>query len=82
MSDKSNGHIWLIAIVIFALVTCLQLISGNSTSDSSPPAREDSAERRYVEGKFRREGYSAKDSATAADAVLRFHRAQEARKNR
>jgi len=58
--------------------------SGNSTSSSSSyaPSSSSSAERRYVEQRFKQEGYSSKDAATAADAILKFQRAQEAQRSR
>lgn len=73
-----------LAWVLIAAVICAVIgnLFGNNAGTMSAPAASSSAERRYVEQRFRQEGYSAKDSATAADAVLKFHRAQEARKNR
>lgn len=87
MSNNQNGSIWTLAIAIVVVVAILQALFGDSSSSSTTssyttPARDDSFERRYVEGRFRQEGYSAKDSATAADAILKFQRAQDARKNR
>jgi hypothetical protein len=39
-----------------------------------------SAEHRYVKEWFKREGYSDAESKQAADAVLKFHNAQKARR--
>lgn len=74
-------------IVGIAVVFVLQLL-GSSGCDTGPsgtydvPRSPSDPARRYVEGRFRQEGYSAQDSATAAEAVLKFQRAQDARRNR
>lgn len=86
MSNKEHGSmVVFITLVVFGLAFLVQALSGGSSSSSSSPApstsRDDSFERRYVEQRFKQEGYSSQDAATAADAILKFQRAQEARRN-
>ena len=85
MSNKEQGSMVLfVALVVFGLAFLMQALSGGGSSSSSTPApstsRNNSFERRYVEQRFKQEGYSSQDAATAADAILKFQRAQEARK--
>jgi hypothetical protein len=82
-AQSGLGTGMLVAIIVgFALL--LQLLTGgasNSTSSYTPP-RDNSFERRYVEERFKQEGYNSADSAQAADAILKFQRAQEAQRSR
>ena len=87
MSSNQNGSIWPIVVAIFVVVAILQTIFGDASSSSStssytPPSSDNSFERRYVEQRFKQEGYSNKEASQAADAILRFQQAQEARRNR
>lgn len=83
MSNSSNTGFW--PIVLFVVVGALvaQLFSGGSSSSttttSTPSVNTGSVEYRYAKERFKQEGYSDADSATAADAVIRFHEAQKAR---
>jgi hypothetical protein len=57
---------------------------GGSSSSSSKSTfhvdeGSDTFERRYVKERFKQEGYNSSDAAKAADAVIRFHNAQQAR---
>lgn len=81
-NEPVNWPQLLIVCFVFSLV--LQAMSGGCDSGSSgaPQPNGDASARRYVEGRFRQEGYSAQDSAVAAEAVLKFQRAQDARRNR
>lgn len=83
----SNNNISPLGWAVLIAVVCAfigQLLSGNNTATTTttytPSAPSSSAEQRYVEQRFRQEGFSASESATAAEAVLKFQRAQEARK--
>ncbi len=84
MNNNSNdkglgfGMILFIGVIIVTLLSAM--FNGNSnTTTSTYTAPASGAERRYVEGRFRSEGFSEKDSKTAADAVLKFHEAQKKR---
>jgi hypothetical protein len=39
-----------------------------------------SFEHRYVQERFKQEGYSQSEARQAADAIIKFHQAQEARR--
>lgn len=87
MSQAQNGSgIGMLIAIIIGIALLLQLAGGGSSSrvsaPSSVPARDNSFERRYVEERFKQEGYSSAESAQAADAILKFQRAQDARRNR
>lgn len=78
----SNGPIWLICGIIMFLALLSNLFSKNGPS-SAPQSYEpdrSSFEYRYAKERFKQEGYSINEAAQAADAVLKFHRAQQARK--
>lgn len=83
MSSAGQGTSWgviFVALFIFALL--LQLVKGVATSDTQVPIVPDrsSLEHRYVQERFRQEGYNRSDSQQAADAIIKFQRAQEARR--
>lgn len=89
MSNNTNQNAtWtLIVFGVLGIGLLMQMLSGGSSSTTtpsySPPSSSgDAGARRYVEQRFRQEGYSSQDSATAADAILKFQRAQDARRNR
>jgi len=76
--------VWtLIGIVVF-VAFCVNLFSSGSTQtqspSSSPAPYAGSPEHRYVENRFRLEGYNAEESRQAADAVMKFHQAQQNRR--
>jgi hypothetical protein len=60
---------------------------GNSSSSSSRSTFQPDAtdrgtfEHRYVTERFKQEGFSGSDARTAADAVIKFHNAQQAREH-
>lgn len=85
--NNHNSSSWAgTSAVLFFIVLVLAFVvsffdkSTPSTNYTSP--RDTSFERRYVEARFKQEGYSRSESAQAADAILKFHQAQEARRNR
>ncbi len=88
MSKNQNNNSWSgVAIVLFVIALVLTFVQSlfdksPSSSSSYTPPRDNSFERRYVEERFKQEGYSRSESAQAADAILKFQQAQEARRNR
>lgn len=87
MSAQTQNPGWgLIVLLVVGFALFLQALTGNSSSSNSSsnytPPRDNSFERRYVEERFKQEGYSSTESAQAADAILKFQRAQEAQRNR
>lgn len=87
MANQNNGSSMFVVAIAIACVLALlgQFLPNNTTptttTTSSTPDRS-SVEYRYVKGRFQREGYSQSDAQMAADAVIRFHEAQQNRKNR
>lgn len=87
MSKSDNdgaSSVMVVFIVAFVLgVMLLQMLPGSNTSSTTSPStsypNSSSPEHRYVTERFRQEGYSASDSQKAADAVIKFHRAQQNR---
>ena len=86
MSNNSSNDsgLWFWVIVLGAVMMLGQAIGGNRSSStpasSSSSYTPSSPERTYVEQRFRREGYSDAESQQAAEAVLKFHQAQQNRK--
>ena len=81
MSNNQTGGIWPAVVVFFVVAAILQALFGSSSTPSTySPPRDNSFERRYVEERFKQEGYSSSESAQAADAILKFQRAQEAQR--
>lgn len=81
-NNQSGGSLWPFVIFIFVCATLVQIIFGGASSSSSyTPPRDNLFERRYVEERFKQEGYSRAESAQAADAILKFQRAQETRRS-
>ena len=78
-SDKGLSFGMLLFIGVIVLMLLSAMINGNSNTQSTRTYTPSSPERRYVEQRFRVEGFSDKDSKTAADAVLKFHEAQKNR---
>ena len=87
MSNNNNGQFSWVGFLIVA-VFVLSVISamfggGNSSSSSSsytPSVDRGTFEHRYATERFKQEGYSTSESQQAADAVVKFLQAQEARK--
>lgn len=72
---------WVIVLAVVGFAMLLNLIGGNgggsSSGPTSPPAVDrGSAEHKYVTERFKREGYSQAESEQAADAIIKFQRAQ------
>ena len=63
-------------IVVQTMLGCNDSPSGSSSTTRAEPG---SFEYRYAKERFKQEGYSDKDSATAAEGVLKFHNAQKNR---
>lgn len=84
MNQSNNGGIWVIVAIVVGIALLGNLLGGggsSSTSSVSTPDRN-SFEHRYVTERFKQEGYSSSESKQAADAIIKFHNAQEARKNK
>jgi hypothetical protein len=81
---KNDGGIWFVILFIVGIVGFIQALTGggsssSSVSSSSGGADRGSFEHRYATERFKQEGYSAAESQQAADAVIKFHNAQQNR---
>jgi hypothetical protein len=87
MSKNDAGSFsWLgfLIVAIFVISVISAMVNGTSGSSSSsvstPAVNRGSFEHRYATERFKQEGYSTSESQQAADAVVKFLQAQEARK--
>lgn len=84
MSNHNNNQsIWPVFLVVLFLGSLISaMFSGASSSTTTTQSYEpdtSSREYRYVKERVKLEGYSDKESAQAADAIMKFHNAQKAR---
>lgn len=88
MANNNNGNFsWLgflvVAVFVLSLISAM-VGGGNSSSSSSssytPSVDRGTFEHRYATERFKQEGYSTSESQQAADAVVKFLQAQDARK--
>lgn len=84
MHDSSKGSaMWLLVGVVVVFAVILQMFSAGSSSSYAPaPAPRSTFEHRYATERFKQEGFNSADAATAADAVVRFHEAQQRNRRR
>lgn len=81
-NTNNNTGIWPIVLFIVVGALVAQMFSGgggSSTTSSPASSNSGSVEYRYAKERFKQEGYNDADSATAAEAVIKFHEAQKAR---
>lgn len=84
MSTQRNDDwgFWLIVVASAGLAVIAQTILGGNSS-SAPPAPpgvdRGSFEHKYATERLKQEGYSQAESQQAADAILKFHNAQQNR---
>lgn len=82
MSNNNGTSFWPIILIVLVVATVIQMIAGgssNSATSSNQAVDSSSFEHRYVKERFKQEGYSDSESRTAADAVIKFHNAQQNR---
>lgn len=80
--QKPDIFSWFVIMAVLVALTSVITAcdNGDHTSTPSPSVDRGSFEHRYATERFKQEGYSARESQQAADAVTKFMRAQEARK--
>lgn len=84
-NNESNSGIWVfvLALAIGSAVAGLFNGGGSSTSSTAttytPSVDTNSVEYKYAKERVRLEGYSDKESAQAAEAIIKFHNAQQNR---
>ena len=84
-NDSKDNGIWFFVLFIVGIVTFIQILTGGGSSSSSVSSSSDdvnrgSFEHRYATERFKQEGYNSTESQQAADAVIKFHNAQQNRK--
>lgn len=67
-------HMMICAILCGFIVGC------NNSGSYSPPVDNNSFDYKYSKTRFKMEGYSDKDSDTAARAIMKFNEAQKNRR--
>jgi len=87
MSNQGNEGcgIWgLLSIVLIVIVVILSAFDTNKPPASDgkyyPANAEERSQREYAKQRVKMEGYSDADADTAADAIMKFQRAQQNRK--
>ena len=82
MSQKSDGGVWTLVIIVFCVSLIISAFTTKTMTTSAPTTyspNTDSFEYRYAKERVKMEGYSDREAAQAADAIVRFHEAQKAR---
>jgi hypothetical protein len=83
--QHDDAGIWSLMAIVFIIGTFVSMVIGGVTNTSSTPTQmfspdTGSFEHRYVKERVKLEGYSDKEASQAADAIMKFHNAQQARK--
>lgn len=81
---KYPAWLWIIATAA-ALTTiansCNQSTTSSSSTNFTPSSKQEDFGYRYTKERVKLEGYSDKEASQAADAIMKFQRAQEQRRN-
>lgn len=67
-------------LICFVSIVCLTLVGCSDTSSYAPSMDTNSFDYKYSKTRFKMEGYSDKDSDTAAKAIMKFNQAQQNRR--
>lgn len=85
-ANNNNFSVWGIVLMAACVGVLMQscspsgsVITGPNAGNTAPSVDRDSFEHRYVRERFKQEGYNQKESEQAADAILKFHKAQQNR---
>jgi hypothetical protein len=83
-NNQGGGGFWVVVALLLGLSAIMQMLGGSgggSSTVSSSPAGVDrgSFEHRYATERLKQEGYSQSESQQAADAIIKFHNAQQNR---
>lgn len=79
--DNNTTSMWPVLIILLFVGALLSTFVSNNrvptpaTFEPDPTSRE----YRYVKERVKLEGYSDREAAQAADAIMKFHNAQQAR---
>lgn len=83
MSNQGNegcgiwGMLALILIVFCAILSAFENKSQPADGKYYPASSDEQFQREYAKQRIKMEGYSDADAATAADAIMKFQRAQQ-----
>jgi hypothetical protein len=81
MSNPKSTGVFGFVVVLFGFALILQLlgrVSGSGSTAAPEPSRS-TFEHRYATERLRQEGYSNTEAQQAADAIIKFHNAQQNR---
>jgi hypothetical protein len=82
-TQNNNGSIWPVFFVVLVLGTMFSMMFSGKVSEHranfNPEPARSSFEHRYAKERVKLEGYSDKEATQAADAIIKFHNAQQAR---
>jgi hypothetical protein len=83
MKQSNDSSSWPLIVFVFVVCIFISMLFGNgtnSTSSTSTSAPDKSSfEYRYAKERVKQEGYSDREAAQAAEAIIKFHNAQKAR---
>lgn len=79
---NDTSGVWTLIVFVFVVGMIISMLTGNNTSTSTTTFNPtpDSFEYRYAKERVKLEGYSDREAAQAAEAIVKFHEAQKARK--
>lgn len=85
-ADRNTQYpawLWILACLaaLSGVVNSCKTDSGTSSTVFTPSSRQEDFGHRYAKERVKMEGYSDKEAAQAADAIMKFQRAQEQRRN-
>jgi hypothetical protein len=84
MSQQDEGvSVWgWVTLMFIGIAVVVSLFDANKPPDGKyyPASSEERAQREYAKQRVKMEGYSDADADTAADAIMKFQRAQQNRK--
>lgn len=78
-NNNENTFKTIFMALVAGLVLAAMVNGCNSTTTVAPTVDRSSPEYRYAKERVRLEGYSDKESAQAAEAIIKFHNAQKNR---
>lgn len=80
-NNNNNNPVWSIFFIVLVLGTLFSVLFPGKPSEQQATFEPDrgSFEHRYVKERVKLEGYSDKEAAQAADAIIKFHNAQKNR---
>ncbi len=76
-TNENSGGFWVVVAIVLGLAMVLGQFKNNDASAPTTSPNQDTFEHRYVRERFRQEGFSSSEAQQAADAVIRFHEAQQ-----